>query len=267
MPRGTFLIRRTSIPGVEAVEAETDHVFPKHTHEQFGIGVIRWGAQASLSGRGVVNAGPGDVITVNPGEVHDGMPIGEQGRMWKMLYFDPAVIVRAVDDIRIGTRDHELRHPVLSDREAAGNFIRLYALVTGARPWSALAGESLLLSLMNRLISERNAAPAADLPWALRHVRSAIDDEPMRDFELADLARIGGLSRFQVLRGFARMTGLTPHAYLMQKRADLARRLIKGGQPLADVAAASGFADQSHMTRIFTGKYGVTPGAYAAAVG
>jgi AraC-like DNA-binding protein len=50
----------------------------------------------------------------------------------------------------------------------------------------------------------------------------------------------------------------------MQRRIDLARRLIARKTPLADAAAISGFADQSHMTRTFARKYGISPGAYAA---
>jgi AraC-like DNA-binding protein len=50
----------------------------------------------------------------------------------------------------------------------------------------------------------------------------------------------------------------------MQRRTDLARRLIARKTRLADAAAISGFADQSHMTRLFVRKYGVSPGAYAA---
>jgi AraC-like DNA-binding protein len=71
------------------------------------------------------------------------------------------------------------------------------------------------------------------------------------------------VSRFQLVRSFARNTGLTPHAYLVQRRVLLARRLIAGGTALADAAAASGFADQSHMTRVFVRKYGMAPGAFA----
>lgn len=75
---------------------------------------------------------------------------------------------------------------------------------------------------------------------------------------------MSGLSRFQLLRAVARATGLTPHAYLMQRRVQMARRLIDGGMGLAEAAVASGFADQSHMTRVFTRTFGLPPGAYAA---
>ncbi|MNT93410.1 Helix-turn-helix domain protein [compost metagenome] len=52
----------------------------------------------------------------------------------------------------------------------------------------------------------------------------------------------------------------------MQQRIELARRLIAQGCTLADAALASGFADQSHMTRVFSGKYGISPRAWALAL-
>ena len=76
---------------------------------------------------------------------------------------------------------------------------------------------------------------------------------------LAELAILSGLSRFQVMRGFIKATGLTPHAYIVQRRMDLARRLMSAAMPLAMVAATAGFADQSHMTRLFVQKYGLSP--------
>jgi AraC-like DNA-binding protein len=74
------------------------------------------------------------------------------------------------------------------------------------------------------------------------------------------------MSRFQLLRGFAREVGTTPHAYLVQRRVCLARRLLAAGKPLADTAHRAGFADQSHMTRAFLRQLGITPGRYRAAV-
>ena len=78
------------------------------------------------------------------------------------------------------------------------------------------------------------------------------------------LAEACGLSRFQVVRGFARATGLPPHACLLQRRGHVARQPVAAGTPLAEVAARCGFADQSHLTRVFGRTFGLPPGAYAA---
>jgi AraC-like DNA-binding protein len=74
------------------------------------------------------------------------------------------------------------------------------------------------------------------------------------------------MSRYQILRAFARELGTTPYAYVIQCRVGLCRRLIMGGATLADAAQSAGFADQSHMTRAFVRQFGVPPGRYLAAV-
>lgn len=82
---------------------------------------------------------------------------------------------------------------------------------------------------------------------------------------LAELAELSGVSRFQLLRGFAREVGITPHAYLVQRRVRLARQLLAKGQTPVQAAMQAGFADQSHMTRSFVRQIGVTPSRYQAA--
>ena len=261
----TFTIKRTMIPGVTAVEAKSDRVFPPHTHEEFGFGVIRAGAQTSLSGRGVVEAGEGALITVNPNEVHDGAPIGDLGRAWQMLYVDPALIASTASDIRQTHGVWEFHHPVLADGRATDLFLRLYCLATANDNSSRLATDSLFLALVDRLITDSPIEKVPARPSAALRAITRIDDDPADEVTLADLARVSGLSQYQVLRAIRAITGLTPHAYQMQKRTDLARRLIRRGTHLAEAAAASGFYDQSHMTRVFVARYGITPGAYAAA--
>ena len=93
-----------------------------------------------------------------------------------------------------------------------------------------------------------------------------IDADPSAHLTLTRLAQEAGLSKFQLLRAFCKATGFTPHAYLMQRRIALARRLIAARTPLAEAALAAGFADQSHMTRSFVRRYGVSPKRYAEAV-
>ncbi|MCV3240429.1 AraC family transcriptional regulator [Mesorhizobium sp. ZC-5] len=265
MQKRQFRILRCAIAGIDAVEAETRHVFQRHTHENFGIGVIHRGAQKSLSGRGMVEAGAGDVITVNPGEVHDGAPIGNAGRAWRMLYLDPALIAAASLDISDGkTAEFEFSLPVIRDAGVAAGFARLFGALTADRATEAGQEEALLL-LLARVVGGQGGGGRA-VPQAVSRARMLIDDDPAAPLTLADLARESGLSRFQMVRAFAKATGLTPHAYLVQRRIDTARRLIAGGATLAEAALASGFADQSHMTRTFVRKYGVSPGVYAGAM-
>jgi AraC-like DNA-binding protein len=268
MTKGEFTILRCSAFGVNAVASNTRHVFPRHTHEQYGIGVIKHGAQKSFSGRGIVEAGPGDTITVNPGEVHDGRPIRDTSRSWHMLYFNPSIVAEAVHDMTEGkTRDYEFHHPVINDARIAICFQQLFSAYTTVDEPDVLRREELLLSLLRHVIAEENYFVVKDpMPKSICIAKRLIDDRSAAPITLSDLARASGLSQFRLLRGFVKATGLTPHAYLVQRRIEMARRLMADGVGLAEAAVASGFADQSHMTRIFVHKYGISPGAYARAM-
>ena len=261
---GSFKQLPVGIRGAHAVVADSAMAFCRHTHEQFGIGLMERGGHRSSSGRGVVEAGPGDVITVNPAEVHDGAPIGSTGRSWRMLYLEPSLIAQAASDIaESASWRGEFSTPVVHDLRLAVGFDRLFHAATQPA-LSPLQLDEALLRLIAPLIRRRPSACRA-VPAAIRTARSMMDDDPAASMSLAELAAAAGLSRYQFLRAFARCTGLTPHAYLVQRRVHLARRLIARGTRLADAAAASGFADQSHMTRAFVRSFGIAPAAYAKA--
>jgi AraC-like DNA-binding protein len=267
--KGQFSMLRCAFAGVQAVAATTRHTFSRHTHDEFGIGLIDCGAQKSHSGRGMVEAGAGDIITVNPGEVHDGAPIGDAGRSWRMLYFDTDLIAGAVGDMSEGKNTAgEFSRPVIQDADAAWRFRQLFAIATAdAHANASLLQEELLLEMLADVMREQNfVGTELSAPAEIARAQRMIDDDPLASVTLEDLALESGMSRFQVLRGFARKTGMTPHAYLVQRRIDIARRLIAQGMPLVEAAVASGFADQSHMTRVFVGKYGISPRAYADAL-
>lgn len=66
-----------------------------------------------------------------------------------------------------------------------------------------------------------------------------------------------------LVRAFSGAYGIAPHQYLMSRRVDRARRLLLEGRPPGEVASATGFYDQSHLTRHFKKLVGVTPGRYA----
>ena len=152
MPKNQFRMLRSALPGVEAVEAETPHSFARHTHEQFGIGLVSSGAQKSLSGRGMVEAEAGDVITVNPNEVHDGMPVGD-ARAWRILYFDPDMFLSLAAEAAEGSSMRfEIPRPVMRDgliarrfQALSGRFPVWYRMDSGAEERDALQGARTVL--------------------------------------------------------------------------------------------------------------------------
>ncbi|NYH25668.1 AraC family transcriptional regulator [Paraburkholderia bryophila] len=272
MSRGRVHMPRCALAGVEATVAETAHAFPRHSHDRFGVGVIVSGGHRSASGRGVVEARANDAIMVNPGEVHDGSPLDERGRAWRMLYFEPSMLTGVARELNgMAAREIELTQPVARDPLLKRRFDRLFAVSVETHVvLDDLIREEALLDLLGHLVRAHATQPArvslANALGPIARAKARIDDDPSASVTLADLAADTGLSRFQLLRGFAHEMGLPPHAYRMQRRVALARQWIARGATLADAAAAAGFADQSHMTRAFVRLLGVTPASYAAAI-
>lgn len=70
------------------------------------------------------------------------------------------------------------------------------------------------------------------------------------------------ISRYHICREFKRMTGQTPHAYIVKARLDLCRKYIEEGMPIREVYALGGFGGYNHFFRAFKKEYNMTPGEY-----
>lgn len=262
--------------GVHGVLTDSARHFGRHVHYTFGIGLLERGGQRSASGCGEVEARAGDLLAHNPGEVHDGRPLQGAPRRWWMLHLEPDQLARwggteaAADAI-------ELTRPVLQDARLHEALQSLFGrLLQWHRQPSlpaaqALACDEALARCCSRLLGAHAGRAQAAAPAvggaALETVRERLADTALAAPSLAELARLAGSSRFQLLRQFHRLHGLPPHAWLLQQRLEQARRLIRDGHGLAEAALQAGFADQSHMTRLFGRQFGYTPGAWQQAAG
>ncbi|MFQ3786414.1 helix-turn-helix domain-containing protein [Halomonas sp. A29] len=254
----------TGIDGLMAMSLVSGRAFPRHTHDQYGLGLITAGGQRSWSGVGRVDAVAGDIITVNPGEVHDGAPLAGTRRAWHMFYFDPDLVQQSIGDHHAST---ELTRPALHDPLLHGLMRQLFQRLAGA-PGDTLDLEERYCQLLGTAFSRhgsRRLDTAEDSMGNIAKVRQRLDDAPQLAITLRELADMAGLSRYQLLRSFTRALGITPHAYLLQRRVLLARRLIASGQPLSQTALDAGFSDQSHMSRAFSRQFGLSPGRYRRA--
>lgn len=102
--------------------------------------------------------------------------------------------------------------------------------------------------------------------YKLRKVTNFIEENHERDLALAEMAGAAGISPFHFAREFKRATGLAPHQYLIKVRIDRAKAwLAKSELPIVEVGLRAGFNNQSHFTRLFHHRTGLTPKAYRKA--
>jgi AraC family transcriptional regulator len=98
-----------------------------------------------------------------------------------------------------------------------------------------------------------------------RAVRDFVEEHLHERIALDDLATLVGLSRCRFVRRFRCSTGTSPHGFVLDRRVARAKLLLtRTGMPLSDVALRCGFADQSHLTRVFRARVGVPPGRFRA---
>ena len=110
--------------------------------------------------------------------------------------------------------------------------------------------------------------PAAPTGREARRVVEAIrlvESDAGRPLQLKEMAVIAGMSKYHFLRVFRRLTGVTPHQYLITarlRRAALA--LASSRRPVIAIALDSGFGDLSTFNKTFRAAFGLTPTQYRA---
>jgi AraC-like DNA-binding protein len=253
--------------GLEMIDAVHPRPrFARHAHPTYAIGLVSWGANR-FRYRGAFHTAPaGALCTVTPDEAHEIEPAGGGGFAYRCLY--PSVeAVRGAAEAVGGRRPAGTLAlpPVIEDAATA----RLLAAVFDAEDAGAprLAREARLLDLLARVVTRHATAlvvTRAPRPpaVALARARDYLAAHCAENVSLARLAATVGVDPFALLRGFARAYGLPPHAWLVQERVRRAQALLREGLAPGEVAAAVGFADQSHLNRCFKRIVGITPGRY-----
>lgn len=261
---GDFIVTDEPVSGLQRLVAGfSGHAYDPHRHETYAVGRTLAGAQA-FRYRGSERVSlSGQCIVIHPDETHDGHAGVPEGFRYQMLYIEPWLLRGALRG-RSGlpfVPDVVARDPALAAL-LAEIFADFPARV------EPLAWDGFLARLADLLLSRSDDAPNADrrpVPAAaVEAARQLLHDDFARPVGSAELEQVSGLDRFELARAFRRLAGTSPHRYLVGRRLAAARALLAGGEDLSQAALLVGFADQSHMTRHFKARYGLTPGRFAA---
>jgi AraC family transcriptional regulator len=170
--------------------------------------------------------------------------------------FDPA-------QVRLKTVEGK-RDPVITS--IAGALMReVMSGDAGSRLYAESLANLLAVHLLRNYSDHPELIEAEKVSVAPRSVIQAmkyIHQNYPGDVSLADIAKAAHLSAYHLTRVFKKAAGVSPHQYLIQVRVNSARSLLTAGagdRSLAEIAAAVGFADQSHLTRHFKRMLGITP--------
>ena len=235
-----------------------DWAYPPHCHDTWAVLIVDDGAISYDLDTRPRGAARRTVTILPPGVVHDGRPApGAAGFRKRELYlradFLPAALTGAavdrsnIADTRLWTALAGLHDCLARDAEPLDAEERL-----------AMAGERIAahLTAAARPVPE----PERPIAWQLRLL---LDEHIVAPITLEVAGAALDRSVPHLVRSFTRQFGVSPHAYVIGRRIDAARRdLLRGARP-ADVATAVGFCDQAHFTRHFKRHTSITPARFA----
>jgi len=262
--------RPEGLDGIEALHARfVRHAYRPHSHPTWTVAMVERGAARFDLDATKQRAAQGELFVLEPDAVHTGMAAVPEGWAYKVLYIEPQLVHDW--DERDGSAPRAARWVVFRDLALRGALERAHAALA-ADPSGDLAVEEAVLAAVTALRphlrpghrgrEHKDRAEHAAVRRARRHLSEQWDQR----VTLAELAAVAGLSRFELVRRFGDQNGVSPHAFQTNLRVDHARALLASGLAPAEVAAACGFADQPHLTRVFKRAVGVSPGRYARAV-
>jgi AraC-like DNA-binding protein len=257
--------RDDRLPFIEArvVEDGRQVCYARHSHETFSLGVITGGTSTYLNKDFSTTIGVGTVVLMNPGNVHACNPIAAQPWSYRMLYVDARWLASRQRPADMPPQYRPYSAAMSHDIGLYDRFNQFFVqLISDALNPD---DKDCLAHAFFRYVDDRlkcATEKAKVVPSRLFKAKTLIADNFREPLSLAELSQTADLSTSHFIREFKTHFGLTPHAYLINRRIQFARAQLKTGKAIAEVALDAGFADQAHLQRAFKKHLAATPGHY-----
>ncbi|MGE8362164.1 AraC family transcriptional regulator [Pseudomonas sp.] len=259
--------RDDALPFIEArqVEDGRELCYARHSHETFSIGVITRGESTYINREVHLRVCEGTVVLMNPGDVHACNPIDGLPWSYVMLYVDAAWLggLQHALGLSEGPGFQPLSAIMSLDWALYDGVVQLYGVLTDGG-LSIETKQDAATAFFTRVLQTLETAPLSqsEAHDKLQRAAAFMQAHCAQALKIDDICAAAELSPSYLTRAFKKLYGMTPHAFLLNQRVQLARLLLKRGEPLAEVALASGFADQAHFQRAFKQLLAATPGQY-----
>ncbi len=255
-----------SVADVVCASGPGDRPF-EEVHAHYSIAIVAAGLFRYRTALGGELMTPGSLLLGACGQSFECGHEHGAGDRCIAFWYDAERFERVAADIGVRGRPTFARSRMPPRRELAGTVARAIAGITGARP---IAWEELGVELAARTLQLVQGTPGGRVeptPRVVARVAAiarAIDDDPATPFDLTHMSRDARVSPYHFLRSFERVTGVTPHQYLMRARLrEAGRRLAAERAKILDVALDCGFTDVSNFNHAFLREFGVTPTRWA----
>ncbi len=260
-----------ALPGMDLLHADfTTHEYAPHVHHSFVIAVTEVGG-SEFKSRGRTGVAQQQALLVfNPAEPHSGRMGGSARWRYRSFYLAEPGIRHLMTTLGIDQTRY-FGANVFCDPELIGSFLELHRAFDGhSDQWDPLRQQEMFVHSFGTLFQNHAQPGQRVLPVpadarVLAPVLELLHDAYAERLTLEQMAATAALTPFQLIGAFNRSIGLTPHTYLTQLRLRAAIALLTAGRPLIEAAVASGFYDQSALTRHFKRTFGMTPLQYVRA--
>lgn len=238
--------------------------FPPHFHEYYVFGFIEKG-QRHLVCKGteyVIN--PGDILIFNPYDTHSCEQIDDKHLDYRALNINSSVIKKIVLDIQDKVSLPYFQQNVLRHEKIAHILKELHMDILEQN--KDFKKEELFLELLETLLtvnSNINIQPAYNEVSAdIQMICEYLENNYTKLIRLDTLSQMIHRNKYQLLRIFTKEKGITPYHYLETIRVNQAKSFLEKEIKPIEVAALTGFSDQSHFTKSFKKRIGLTPKQY-----
>ncbi|MFM0122121.1 AraC family transcriptional regulator [Paraburkholderia sp. RL18-101-BIB-B] len=259
--------RDDALPFIEvrSIEDGRDVCYAKHSHETFSIGAVTGGRSEYLNRHAREWIGVGAVVMMNPDDVHACNPVADERWSYRMMHVDVAWLTGLQHELGF-SENHAFRafsQTLSTDAELFDGLNRLHAILVDDDT-DTLRKQSAAITFFSEVQNKLNPAvlPDHDASRQLTRAAEFIAENCTRSLKLEDICEAADLSASHLIRAFKQRYGMTPHAYLINRRIQYSRAQLRRGRVIADVALDAGFADQAHLQRIFKRLVAATPGQY-----